>query len=125
MNIDAWLGNAFPLSAWVDDHALGVDTAAIIADRPVSITVTRGATTLSAQTVRLEGTGTGRPVLGADGTTTHTITAVVIGYRNHPTITDTNLQPGDRFVVSSVLYEVIMVEPGLTTGLHAYCEAKR
>jgi hypothetical protein len=123
--IDAWLGNSFPLGDWTNDHDLGVDSAAIIADKATPITVIRSGTAQAAQTVRLEGLTSARQVLGADGNTTHTISAIVFGYKGHPTITDTSLQPGDRFAVGGVLYEVIMLVPGLTDSLQALCEAKR
>jgi hypothetical protein len=49
------------------------------------------------------------------------VDAIVLGYKGHATITDTNLQPGDRFAVAGVRYEVIMLVVGLTDGLQAYC----
>lgn len=121
--LDAWLGNSFPLSAWRDDHDPAVDTAAVIADKSTSITVSRAGATLAAQTVRLEALGGNRQVQTSGGVT-YQIDAVVIGYKGHATITDTNLRPQDRFAVGGVTYEVIMLAPGLADSLQAYCRAR-
>jgi len=122
-NIDAWLTNAPPLTAWLSDTDMAVDTAILIADKPTSIVVVRGATTLDAQTVRLETLG-GDKTVQTPGGVTHSINALVLGYTGHPTITTTNLLPGDRFAVAGVMYEVIMLMPALTTTLQALCTVK-
>lgn len=117
--IDSWSGNTFPLSAWIDDHDPGVDTALIIADKTTSITVTRGGSTLSAQTVRIE-EQRGKGQVTTSAGQVYQVDAVILGYKSHPTITDTNLLPGDRFAVSGIRYEVIILVPGLVDGLQAY-----
>lgn len=122
--IDAWSGNSWPLGAWIDDHDLGVDTAILIADKSTSITVVRAGVAQTAQTVRIETLGGDRKVQTAGGVV-HEISALLIGYLGHPTITNTNVQPGDRFKVGSVMYEVIMLMPGLVDSVQAYLEVKR
>ena len=119
-----WVGSTFPLSTWLDDHDPGRDTALLIADKSTSITVVRGTGTLAAQTVRIEEMRGNRQVTTSAGQV-FSVDAVVLGYKSHPTITDTDLQPGDRFAVASTRYEVIMLVPGLVDSLQAYCKAVR
>lgn len=95
-----------------------------IQDKPTSITVERDGTDLPAQTVRLEADSGGRVVAGMGGVQ-HLIEAVVFGIRDHATLADTDLQPGDRFVASGIAYEVIMVSPALLGELQAYAKVRR
>jgi hypothetical protein len=121
--IDAWSGNTFPLSAWTDDHDPGVDTALLIADKPTSITISRGASTLSAQTVRIEEFRGQKQVQSSAGQV-YNVDAVVLGHKGHPTITDTDIKPGDRFAVAGVLFEVQMLVVGLADGVQAYARVR-
>lgn len=121
--IDAWSGAAFPLGAWLDDHDLAYDTALIIADKIQSITVNRNGVELGAQNVRLEPVGGDARIMTEAGQV-RKINMIIVGYKGHPTITNTDLKPGDRFAVSGLLYEVIAVMPALTDSLQAYAEAK-
>lgn len=82
----------------------------LIALKPTSITVRRGATTLSAQTVRLETLASQRAVVG-EGGVTFMCDAMALLYRNHPTVADGDLQPGDRFRADGVDFEVILLMP--------------
>lgn len=117
-SVDAWSTNSFPLADWLDDVDRGVDTALLISEQPVSITVRRGSTTLAAQTVRIDALRTPRQ-LQAEGGVVITADALVIGYAGHPTITDTDLQPGDRFKVGARVYEIVGILPALDDALHA------
>lgn len=119
--IDAWLGNSTPLAPWLDDHDQAVDEAIIISDKTTSIVVVRGATTLSAQTVRIEGLNGNRQVQSSAGQVFQ-VDSIVFGYKSHPTITATDLKPGDTFAANGVLYQVIMLVPGLVDSLQAYCQ---
>lgn len=123
-SLNAWAGDSFPLSAWSDDYDMGVDTARLIADKSTSITVTRAGTPLAAQTVRIE-TLTGDRRMVTSGGTVYAMDALVVGYKSHPTVTNTDLKPGDRFYVDSTQYEVITLMPGLTDSLQAYCQVRR
>lgn len=122
-SIDAWMGDSFPLSGWLDDVDQGVDTARLIADKSTSITVIRGGVAQTAQTVRIETLRTERTVQTAGGNTA-VIDTAVIGYKGHPTITDTDLQRGDRFAVSGQMYEIVTVIPGTVDSLQAYATVK-
>ena len=123
-SIDAWAGNSFPLSDWSDDVDPGVDNARLVADKSTSITVLRGSSTLSAQTVRIEDLGgRGRQVQIEAGVMAQA-DMLILGYKGHPTLADTNLQRGDRFVAGGVAYEVIVVTPGLVNQFQAYARVR-
>lgn len=106
---------------------LGDDRASSIGDlialKPTSIAVSRAGSTRPAQTVRLETLASQRQVQ-TDGGITHQIDAMALGYRNHPTIADTDLQPGDRFVADGVAYEVVIVMPAHVDQLQAYLKVR-
>lgn len=95
-----------------------------IQDKPTSITVERAGVDQAAQTVRLEADSGGRMAVGMGGVQ-HLVEAVAFGIRNHATLTDTDLAPGDRFIASSVTYEVIMVSPALVGELQAQLRVRR
>jgi len=122
-SVDAWTGNSFPLSDWLDDVDRGVDTARLIADKPTSITVVRGGVEQAAQSVRIEGLGRPREVQTEGGQTAIADT-LIIGYKGHPTLTDTDLQTGDRFAVGGVSYEIVAVLAGLSDCLQAYAKVR-
>ncbi len=110
------------LTAWIGSTQ-ATDTADSIADKPTSITVTRGASTLSAQTVRLETLSSQKQVQGAGGQT-YLIDALALGYKGHPSIADTNLQAFDRFKVDGVSYVVIIIMPAHQYCVQAYLEVR-
>lgn len=95
----------------------------LIAIKSTAITVRRGAATLDAQTVRLETLSSQRAVQ-TDGGVTHMIDALALGYLNHPTIADTDLQVGDRFAAAGVAYEVVMVMPAHVDNVQAYLKVR-
>ena len=120
--IDAWTGNSFPLSDWIDVDR-GVDTARLVADKTTSITVIRGGVAQSAQSVRIEDMG--RPgEVQTEGGQTALADVLIIGYKGHPTIADTSLQTGDRFAVAGVGYEIVAVLAGLTDSLQAFARVR-
>ena len=122
-SIDAWAGNTFPLGDWLDvDDA--VDAARLIQDKATSITVIRSGTALDAQTVRIEDL-TNRPrSYESEAGQTGQADVVILGYKGHPTIDDTDLQRGDRFAVEGQGYEVVMVAPGFSDCLQAYAKVR-
>lgn len=92
----------------------------LIALKPTSITIRRGSSTLSAQTVRLETLASQRMVVG-EGGVTHQIDGVVVGVRNHPIQSDVDIQAGDRFADGDGLaYEVVALMPGHVDCVQAY-----
>lgn len=121
-DIDAWAGNTFPLEDWLDiDDA--VDTARIVSDKSVSITVVRNGVEQDAQTVRIEEAGRGRSYQSEAGETARA-DVVILGYKDHPNINDTDIQRGDRFAYEGQGYEVVMVIPGLPDSLQAYAKVR-
>ena len=121
-DIDAWAGSTFPLGGWFDvDDAY--DTARLITDKSTSVTVVRDGAELAAQTVRIEEMGRPRPYLTEAGETAHA-DVLVLGYKGHPSIDDTDLQRGDRFAVDGQGYEIVMVTPGLEHSLQAYAKVR-
>ena len=120
--IDAWTGNSFPLSDWIDVDR-GVDTARLIADKSTSITIVRSGVAQAAQTVRIEDMGRPREVQTEGGQTAIADT-LILGYYGHPTITDTDLQTGDRFAVSGVGYEIVALLVGLDNSLQAFARVR-
>lgn len=95
----------------------------LIALKPTSITVKRGATTLGAQTVRLETLASQRAVVGEGGITLM-CDAMALGYKNHPTVTDTDLKAGDRFVADGVAFEVVLVMPAHEECIQAWLKVR-
>ena len=121
-DIDAWIGDSFPLSSWIDPDR-SVDMARIISDKSTSIVIVRGDTTLSAQTVRIE-EFRGDSSVQSEAGVTSMVDAVVFGYKGHPTLTDTDIQPQDRFSYESNLYEVVAVVPATEFGIQAYARVR-
>lgn len=121
-NIDAWGGSTFALDDWRDEDD-AYDAARLITDKATSITVVRDGVEQSAQTVRIEELGRPRPYLTEAGETGQA-DILILGYKSHPSITDTDLQRGDRFAVDGQGYEVVMVMPGLTDSLQAYAKVR-
>jgi hypothetical protein len=95
------------------------------ADKLTSITIVRAGSALDAQNVRIEDlSGRGRQVQTAPGITAQ-VDALIIGYKSHPTIDDTDLQVGDRFVVSGINYDVVAIVPGLVDQFQAYAKVRQ
>lgn len=106
------------IAAFVNEDMAGA-LGALVALKATSITVKRGASTLSAQTVRLETLASQRAIVG-EGGITHQIDGMLLGYRNHPTIDDCDIQAGDRFVADGLAYEVVAIMPGHVDCVQAY-----
>jgi len=123
-DIDGWAGNEFPLSAWSDDADQGVDTARLIADKSTSITVIRAGVAQTAQTVRLEFLTGARREYQTEAGQTGQADVLVLGYKGHPSLTDTDLQRGDRFATGGQSYEIVMVAPGFNDSLQAYARVR-
>ena len=120
---DAWLGNSFPLSDWVDDVDRSINVARLIADKSTSITIVRAGVAQAAQTVRIEEMARPREVQ-TEGGQTALADVFILGYYGHPTITDTDLQTGDRFAVSGVGYEIVGLLVGMTDSLQAFAKVR-
>lgn len=94
------------------------DLAAVRGDNAQSITIRRGATTLTAQSVRIARMGGGGSVR-QDGQARESHGKVVVLFG-----TSGNVQVGDRFNDSAgVLYEVVFVRPNRRAAVVAEAEA--
>ncbi|HVU10684.1 MAG TPA: hypothetical protein VHD90_05370 [Phototrophicaceae bacterium] len=114
-------------AAWGDDsQARARDAWARIEDQPTTITIQRGSTTLAAQTVRIEFSNAAREDVGLReglNVVPGVQRAVMFGVRNHPTVVDTNVERGDRFVIGATEFEVVGVI--VAAGeVQAICEAR-
>ena len=106
----AWVG------AWLDNQGIAIDGALLIAEKQTSVVFYRKSVPLSAQTVRLDmASASGSPVVGPTGMPERT-PMVILGYRGHPTIANTDCKIGDRFEVDHIDYVVdqIMIETPYT-----------
>jgi hypothetical protein len=119
------------LEAWLANDVVRPGVRAGMAwrrinDRPTSITIRRAGEMLDAQTVRIEWSGYAREDEDAD-VAVDAMPGVgrltVFGVRGHPTVPDTDIQRGDRFVVGAADVEVIalMLPPG---EVQAVCEVR-
>lgn len=122
VNFDAWLVDTSFLRTWMGDQSRPASVGNIIQDKPSSIVIERdGVANLAAQTVRLD-TYTAAQEVGYffDTGLLRTQGFVLLGYKEHPTIADTNIQSGDRFVLDSRIYEVEKVEASFTDRVLAF-----
>lgn len=77
-----------------------------IQEKPTNIVLVRGTTPLSAQTVRIEADGAPTAEAGSQMYRGET-DVVILGYKGHPVVPDTNIQRGDRFLFSGRDYDVV------------------
>lgn len=121
-NIDVWREDVGIGGTWADDTTDAADTARIIAEKSTSITVSRAGVAQDAQTVRLEPVRQPMEVMGAGGDSQR-VDVVILGYKNHASIDDTDLQVDDVFKVGTVVYRVKMLMTEYPYHLEAYAEA--
>lgn len=122
--IHNWLGSSAVLSAWRDPRAIRPNGfARMIDERPVSITVVRDGSAKTAQPVRIEPLSAGsaeRMGIVIEGANS---AVLVLGYKNHETITDTDLIRGDWFYYDNKRYDVKQTLAGVDDALFAIAEA--
>lgn len=106
VDINNWLntGNNAPNST-----QRAVDAWRRIQDKPATITVIRGETTLTTQTVRIEYSESERVVTGEANGMSAIRDVVVFGVKNHPTVANTNLQYGDQFAYDGQIFKIVFV----------------
>lgn len=112
-----------PINAYASTESQPELLGSLIPLKATSITAIRNGVALAAQTVRLETLGGDRQMTGPSGRT-YSIDGMLLGYKNHPTVADTNLQAGDTFAVNGVGFEVIAIMPGHTDCLQAYLHVR-
>lgn len=110
-----WSGVGSPQQTQVDVIQKAVDTAVRIAERPSTVVISRllnGETIqLAPQTVRIEvvqNVRTSNEVRARlEGIAIAEQYLVIIGYRDHPTIPDTDMQYADLFYYQGRMFEVL------------------
>lgn len=131
MDISAWFSTSRLLDHWRGKEGRPGSVAQMIADEPFPISIVREnsttntTSTLTAQTVRIAQRGmTGTEAFLRSGVGVHSRQQVVVlGYRNHPTITDTDLRYGDRFAYNGKYYRVSLIEKDFPDRIIALAEA--
>lgn len=120
-DFEAWLANDV-----VRPGARAAEAWRRISDRPTSITIRRAGASLPAQTVRIEWGGSAREdedIEVAVDAMPGVGRLTAFGVRGHPTVTDTDIQRGDRFTLGASEVEVIalLLPPG---EVQAICEVR-
>jgi len=121
-DLNAWLGDTHALSTWRDDIDRATNTARVIAEQSVSITIDRQGTDLDAQTVRLDPLWQHDELRDTSGQTVDA-DVLIIGYKSHPSITDTNIRRGDEFFYDDQWYSVTYVIPNVPDRFLAVAKA--
>lgn len=119
-NFGAW--HAAPHDWGMGTNERAYMTEKRIRAKPTSVVVYRNGAALPAQTVRLDPArgGAGRQV--DPNASDATGQALIIGYKDHPVIADTNIQHGDQLLVDGLLYDVVQVIPETQGSLQLLAE---
>ncbi len=97
-------------------------TERIIKDKPVTIVIVRNTTQLDPQTVRIEMTRIAPDINVGQGAREPRGNAILIGYKDHPTISDTDILPGDRFIAYDLRYEARYILPATEGNIQVWIE---
>lgn len=101
-------------TGWMSSESHADTIALVIGYKSVGTgTITRGTTTVSSKTVRLETLASQRQVQGDNGMTYLADAYILAEY-------GTDLRLGDRFTVNGQHFEIIMVLPGLIDCVQCY-----
>lgn len=106
-NFNAWLAQG---NTAINANTRATEAWNRIQRNPTSITLVRGQTTLSAQPVRVEwdnATSSASELQGEGAGRSSRRYGVVFGVQNHPTVTDTDIQRGDKCVLNGQQYRVV------------------
>jgi len=122
-DFNAWLGDTYALSTWRDDVDRSTDTARVISAKSSSIEVYRLGTAQAAQTVRLEVLSVSQAETMGINLTGMRMGMLIVGYKDHATIADTDIRRGDWFQEGDVRYEVKHVIPDTPKRFLAVAEA--
>jgi hypothetical protein len=114
-DFDLWMIDSTAIDEMVRARAVGAWNR--IQRNPVSVVVVRDGTALDAQIVRIESDSTARQI-ASDAGRAGAMRRVVYGVRDHPTIDDSDLRSGDRFMYDGVLHEIVQIAivPGEVQG---------
>lgn len=119
-NFNTWSGAA-PLGNWLNDINRAYDVERLITAKATNIVAIRAGASLPTQTIRLEAASSVPREIVVDAAKVSESDVIVIGYRGHPTIADTDLKRGDRFLTGDLMYEIIHLNEAV--DLIAYAKA--
>lgn len=123
--LDSWLGVTPALTDWMD-QSIQQDYGRIWKEKEVEITILRDGVALNPQAVRIETIdnvpferfGSGKTAF-INGTRIR-----IYGYKDHPSIANTDIQFLDRFKLADQTFEVLQVQPSETWLFTAIAEAR-
>lgn len=122
----AWLSEHSRWRDWRDEqNPRPASVGMIITDKPAEITIIRSGVALDEQIVRIDvfGSSVNERLSMGSNAYTNTQRVLVLGYRNHPTIADTDIQTQDEFAFDGNFYRVVKVESSFTDRVEAVAEA--
>ena len=117
-----WYGTNDRGDAWLDDLSEAPDTARMIADYGVSITVRRGGVLQAAQPVVINPMSNHAAETLGLGTTARDQSVLIVGYLDHATIADTDIQRDDTFFLGGRTYVVTHTVPQVGDAFYAVAE---
>jgi len=112
-DFNMFMSSTNPLSKWYadiegDNRSQNL-AERLINDKPSSIVIVRGATSLSAQTVRIETTRIEPYETVGDAGRGNKANILILGYKGHPTQPDFDVKAGDNFVFDGIRYRIRQV----------------
>lgn len=124
VNFNAWRTSSDgALATSISDADRAASIWGMIQRNPTSITLKRGSSTLSAQTVRIEISNSGGTMeqRAESNAVSGERMAIIFGIRNHATLSDTDIQTGDMLAINGEAHRVTSVinVPG---GIEAHTE---
>lgn len=123
--MDYWLNEGARMNAWLDT-SIQNDYGRIWLDKPVDIVILRDGVQLAAQTICVQSIDNVpfERIAAGKSAFVNGSRVRLYGYKDHPTIADTNIQFGDRFSLEGQIYEVIQIQPGEVWFFSAIAEAR-
>lgn len=122
---DQWRGVRSRFDGW-DDSDRAYDTEYMVEAKAISVQFIRKGVKQAAQQIRIENIdNVPFERFGAGSTAlVNGLRVLIIGYKNHPTVTDTDIQFGDRFAHEGQIFEVLSIETGYIDRVIAVAEAR-
>lgn len=122
-NFNAWMGDTATLRTWQGDQGRSISNGNIIQDKPTTITIRRRGVAQAAQVVRLDTFQSAKEadILQSGGLVSNQW-MILLGYKGHPVIADTDIESGDTFNANGYIYRVIKVEANIPNRLLAFLE---
>jgi hypothetical protein len=110
-------------AGWKTSENRSADAWRRIQDKPTTITLKRGTTKLDPQTVRVE-FSSGASEQRGEASVPSFLSVTIFGVKDHPSVSDTDIQKGDRVVLENTEYEVVGVIASIGE-MQGFCEARQ